>query len=843
MKRILLLPLFAVLFASASSVLADGFIIIDESHWQPAPIFVVPVRPPPRPVQYVPVYQPVYRAYAPLEVTYHHVNVKIDGQIATTSVDQEFYNPNNTRLEGTYIFPIPKGGQIDKFTMEINGQKVQAELLAADKAREIYEDIVRKLKDPALLEYAGRDVFKVRVYPIEANSNKRITISYSQVLTADAGLISYTYPLNTEKFSAKPIRNVSIKVDLETPQPLKTIYSPSHNVEITRNGPNRATVGFEASNVQPDTDFSLYFAPVKDEVGMNLVTSKVRGEDGYFLLLASPGVDVKEREVVPKDVVFVLDTSGSMAGKKMTQAKKALEFCVENLNESDHFELIRFSTEVEPLFDQLRTASQANREKAENFIKDLTANGATAIDDALKKALSMRPMGSSRPFAVIFLTDGMPTIGVTDDEQILANVKRHDEGQTRIFCFGIGTDVNTHLLDRLTEQSRGYSTYVLPEEDLELKVSSFFAKIKDPVLANPTLRFTGDIRATKLYPSPLPDLFKGEQLVVAGRYTGSGNAAIIVEGRVNGAIRTYTYEVKFPETSYDHDFIPRLWATRRVGYLLDEIRLHGENAELRDEVTQLARKYGIVTPYTAYLIVEDEARRGVAVNMRSLQDMDKDTLVRHEAAQSWAELNSAVAGERAIAGAQLNQSMQQQAQNAASAASGMGGFGMGADRPGGGGMGGGGRAGRGGAAPTADSANFAYDYAGASLGLPSAAAPSGPAAGGVGGYNSANGLSARAQQGGQAKTRTASPAEQAREKLVQYSQQSQFVNGRNFFQNGKQWLDSEVQNNQEAKHIRLQFNSKDYFDFLAKNQQALPWLALGQNVEFLLDGTVYEVYE
>jgi Ca-activated chloride channel family protein len=800
MKKLLLLPLFAVLFASASPALADGFIIIEP----PGPIVIVP-RPQPRPGPYMP--PPVYHAYTPLEVTYHHVNVKIDGQIATTSVDEEFYNPNSQRLEGTYMFPIPKGGQIDKFTMEINGQQVQAELLSADKARSIYEDIVRKLKDPALLEYAGRDVFKVRIFPIEPNSNKRITISYSQILPSDGGLVSYVYPLNTEKFSAKPIKNVSIKVDLETKQSLKTIYSPSHSVEIKRNGSNRATVGFEASNVQPDTDFALYFAPEKDDVGLNLLTSKNFGEDGYFLLLASPGVDAKEREVVPKDVVFVFDTSGSMAGKKITQAKKALEFCVDNLNDSDHFELIRFSTEVEPLFDQLKSASEANRSKAQDFIKDLKANGATAIDDALKKALSMRPSDSSRPFVVIFLTDGMPTIGVTDDEEILKNVKRHDEGQTRIFCFGIGTDVNTHLLDRLTEQSRGYSTYVLPEEDLEVKVSNFYAKIKDPVLSNPTLKFTGDIRATKLYPSPQPDLFKGEQLVLAGRYSGHGNAAIIVEGKVNGSTRTYTYEVKFPEDSSDHDFIPRLWATRRVGWLLDEIRLHGENGELRDEVTQLARKYGIVTPYTAYLIVEDEARRGVAVNMRSMQEFDKDTTVLREAADSWKSLNSSVAGERAIAGAQLNQSMQYAAQTPSTASSGMGG-GFGGGAMGGGGGGFGGRGGRGG--------------------------------GGAGGYDSARqslGL------GGAPASPSAAPAEQAREKLVQYSQQSQFVNGRNFFQNGSQWTDSEVQNNQSAKHVRLQFNSPEYFTFLAKNQQAVPWLALGQNVQFVLDGTVYEVYE
>ena len=179
--------------------------------------------------------------------------------------------------------------------------------------------------------------------------------------------------------------------------------------------------------------------------------------------------------------------------------------------------------------------------------------------------------------------------------------------------------MNTHLLDKITEDTRAVSQYVLPEEDLEVKVSNFFSKIKEPVLANPTLKFTGDIRATKLYPSPLPDLFKGEQLVLVGRYSGNGDAAAIIEGTVNGRPGRFTYEVNFPEESDEHEFIPRLWATRRVGYLLDEIRLHGENAELRDEVTELARKYGIVTPYTAYLIVEDETRRNVPTPMRSLQ--------------------------------------------------------------------------------------------------------------------------------------------------------------------------------------------------------------------------------
>jgi Ca-activated chloride channel family protein len=733
---------------------------------------VVPPRwprpfPPPRP-----------HPFAPLDVNYVKVHTRITDQVAVTSVDQEFYNPNPARLEGTFVFPIPKGAHINKFTMEIDGKQVEAELLSADKARRIYEDIVRKLKDPALLEYAGRDVFKVRIFPIEPNSKKRITLSYTELLKADDGLVSYGLPLNTEKYSAKPIRSVSVKVDLESKRPLKSIYSPSHAVEVKRHSSTSATAGYEATDVQADTDFVLYFAPEKAEIGVNLLTHRKSDEDGYFLLLASPGVDVKEKQVVMKDVAFVLDTSGSMAGKKLEQARKALQFCVENLNDGDRFEIIRFSTEVEPLFDKLVKATEQNRAKANDFIKDLKPIGGTAIDDALRKALALRPGGEDRPFVVIFLTDGRPTIGTTDEDQIVANVKKENDARTRVFCFGIGTDVNTHLLDRITEDTRAVSQYVLPDEDLEVKVSNFFSKIKEPVLANPTLKFTGDIRATKLYPSPLPDLFKGEQLVLVGRYSGKGDAAVIVEGSVNGADRKFTYEVSFPEEASANEFIPRLWATRRVGYLLDEIRLHGENSELRDEVTELARKYSIVTPYTAYLILEDETQRNVPMPMRSLQGFDGDSGARREAAQAWGGFKDDRAGGKAVASARYGMAFK--SANAA--------------------------------APAA--VNGALE-ARRSLGL---ADMSGPAS-------------------------EASSADRSKERLVQYSQQTQFVAGKSFFQNDKQWTDSAVQKNPNAKRVRIQFASAEYFDLVAKNANALPWLALGQNVQFVLDNTIYDIYE
>jgi Ca-activated chloride channel family protein len=523
---------------------------------------------------------------------------------------------------------------------------------------------------------------------------------------------------------------------------------------------------------------------------VNLLTHRVSGEDGYFLLLASPGVDVKEKQVIPKDVAFVLDTSGSMAGRKLEQAKKALQFCVENLNDNDRFEIMRFSTEVEPLFDKLVEASSQNRSKAQEFVKELKPIGGTAIDDALKKALALHstldPRPSDRPFVIVFLTDGRPTIGTTDEDQIVAAVKKQGDGRTRIFCFGIGTDVNTHLLDRIAEETRAVSQYVLPEEDLEVKVSSFYSKIKEPVLANPILKFTGDIRANKLYPSPLPDLFKGEQLVLVGRYSGKGDSAVVVEGSVNGEAKKSTYEVKFPEEASDNQFIPRLWAMRRVGYLLDEIRLHGENAELRDEVTELARKYGIVTPYTAYLIMEDETHRDVPMSQRSLQSFERDRAVREEAAKAWHGFKNEVAGDTAVA----------------------------------------------------DS------LSGSALKLADAPAPA--LAGGELAFRRRYGFDGSAgsiNAGWPAASTMALGADTAQGRLVQYARQSQFVGGKNFFLNEKQWVDSAVQKYPNARRMEIQFGSPEYFDFVAKHSEALPWLALGQNVEFVLEKTVYLVRE
>lgn len=631
---------------------ADGLIVVREV---PPGVRPVPDRHP---------------AWAPLEVRYHHVTAKVTGRVAVTEVDQVFYNPGGSRLEGTYLFPIPKGAQIDAFSMDVNGKMTSAELLDAAKARGIYEEIVRQMRDPALLEYVGQGLFKVRIYPIEPRSEKRVKLKYTEILPQEGGLLRYLYPLNTEKFSARPLSSVSVKVEVELPEGIRTVWSPSHEVEVKRYGPKRAVVGFEAKDVRPDTDFQLFLAPAAgSDVSVHVMTWREPGEpEGTFLLVLSPSHDLAAERVVKKDLVFVLDTSGSMAeGRKLEQAKKALVFCLRNLNDGDRFEVVRFSTETEPLFGSLVAPSAANVAKAEAFVGGLKPIGGTAIEDALVQALEpLKTQGQrDRPYNVVFLTDGRPTVGSTNDDEIVSKaVAAMGERTVRVFSVGIGTDVNTHLLDRLSEKTRAASRYVLPKEDLELALSAFYEKLSHPVLASPRLRFRGPVKVTKLAPPQLPDLFRGEQIVVLGRYGGAGDAAITLEGTVNGAPRNYTWEASFPARATEHAFVPRLWATRRIGFLLDQIRLNGESAELRDEVTALARQYGIVTPYTAYLVLEDEARRNVPAGVRTIQAPAGDARGRAAAAEMYLDVRETKSGEAAVGGAQALDSLKR-AQNEA----------------------------------------------------------------------------------------------------------------------------------------------------------------------------------
>ena len=539
----------------------------------------------------------------------HHVNVSIDNQLATTKIDQVFANPNNRQLEGTYLFPLQDEVAVSNFVLYIDGEPVKAELLAKAKAKSIYEGIVRSMQDPALLEYVGTRAFQARVFPIPSNGERRIQLEYSQVIGVDSALARYTYPLRTDKFTNHPVGSLSVSVDLKSKHALKTIYSPSHEVAVNRKDDHQATISYEETNVNVIRDFACYYSLSDKDFGIDLITHRDDpDEDGFFMLLISPKYEIDKKKIIEKDFIFVLDRSGSMKGPKIEQAKKALRFCVENLNDGDRFNLILFNTDVEPFAEELVSVKK-NRKNALEFIDEITGNGGTNINEALLAAIS-DPPDSKRPRIVVFLTDGEATVGVTDATQILKNVSGINADKSRIFVFGIGYDVNVNLLDKMAEQNGGTRQYVKPKEDLEVAVSSFYTKVSEPVLVNLDLEIE-DIKTKNLYPQKLPHLFRGSQLTVLGRYVGSGKSKLILHGDINGERQEFSNNGKFTKNESDHQFLPRLWAQRKVAYLVDEVRLNGENKELVDEIVRLSEKYGIMTPYTSFLVTEDQKQNPV----------------------------------------------------------------------------------------------------------------------------------------------------------------------------------------------------------------------------------------
>ena len=569
------------------SFILSLLIILTSKIW--ADGFIVPVHPhPDRPL-------PPY-----LSIKYHHVEIKIDNQVAQTTVDQVFKNDYPQDLEGTYIFPIPEDASISKFSMYIGGEEIKREILDREQARRIYEDIVRRRKDPALLEYYGQGMFRARVYPIPAHGETRIKLSYSQVLKSENAICEYKYSLSTEKFSPTPLDNVKMDLIINSEVSIKNIYSPTHEIRVEKESDHKARVSYFEENTNPNKDFVLYYSLSEEEIGFNLLTYEDEKEGNFFMALFSPQIRRAEKPI-PKKIIFILDTSGSMQGEKIRQAKNALIFCLNGLNRGDSFNLIDFDDRVRVFDQKVSPATRGNVDAGIKFVESCEAEGGTDINSALLEGLKQLNPEDKTSY-IVFLTDGLPTVGINDVQRILQNVNAKNNS-VRIFVFGVGFDVNTHFLDRLARENHASSDYVTPDEDIEVKVSSFYKKISFPILSGLSLNFSR-IKPLELYPEELPDLFSGSQIIVLGKYEGAGNSIATLSGYTNEGKENYSYKVRFsPEEK--NSFIPRLWATRRIGYLTDQIRLYGKNEELVEEIVHLSKRYGIITEYTSFLIDAD----------------------------------------------------------------------------------------------------------------------------------------------------------------------------------------------------------------------------------------------
>lgn len=552
-----------------------------------------------------------------LTLTDMRVDVKIDGAIAHTTIRQTLRNDGSRMAEGKYMLPLPPGASVSDFAIVDGDKRLTGEVLNADQARQVYQDIVRKMRDPGLLEYQDSNTFSVAVFPFNPGESRTIEVSFNETLAGTGQLQSYYLPLRWAGWSY--CRDVSfvLNYDIDSRYELGTISSPDYGITVNRDGDYRARGSFEERVSDFSSDFTLHIGRRTSEFAASLTCFPSQsGEDGYFLLSLLAALPQKD-EYVPKDVLFVFDKSGSMAGEKIEQAKGALRFVLERLKSDDHFGLIYYDDVVYKLWDELHAATDDNVSQARESVEGLEDGGSTDINEALRQAADLMKSGS-RPQYVIFLTDGLPTAGECDIDNIINNAKANFNQDVKMFVFGVGYDVNTTLLDSLSYDHHGSATYVGPNEDIEVKVSEFYAKMSSPALVNIALEFDG-LKTYDIMPRELPDLFHNHEIHITGRFRGTPDRSVHVTllGDTNDGRQKFMDNID-SNLSTANNTVPRLWATRKVSYLLDQIRLHGDDKELLDEVDKLAMRFGIVTPYTSYLITEPQLYFDAAMRQQSL---------------------------------------------------------------------------------------------------------------------------------------------------------------------------------------------------------------------------------
>ncbi len=520
----------------------------------------------------------------------HYVNITVNDTYARFYVDQEFINEGPADIQGTYTFPVPSGS-IRNFQIIAGGKTIEGKLLGKEEARNLYRQYVTERGDASLLEYSGLDAFTASVY-LKRGETVRVQISYEQVISESAGTYSVFYPLSPERYSTRPIDPVDIRLEIYAAGKIGFIISPTHNISVSRLSNSSAVVSYYSKEI-PDRDFQVFYGVTQRDYDVKAIASKNGGEDGYFMLFVYPSP--ADAKAVPKDIIYVIDTSGSMQGTKLEQAKKALSYGLGSLNAGDRFSIISFSDTTGQFSGKLE--SSGSIASAQKFVDGLDASGTTDIQAPLELAASQFS-NDSREHIVVLLTDGEDTTGHTT-RSVLDSIKGCD---CRIFPFGVGTQVDFELLDRLAnDKGDGMPVYIRSDAELEGTLSAFYDKISKPLLHNVNISIQGDgIKSYDIYPKMISDVFYGGQIAIAGKYSGSGTGTVTVSGMAEGEEKSFDYQVAFPEND-SNPFVERTWAVRKVGYLLDTIALEGETEELRTEVTFLATKYGIPSPYTSYV--------------------------------------------------------------------------------------------------------------------------------------------------------------------------------------------------------------------------------------------------
>jgi Ca-activated chloride channel family protein len=581
--------------------------------------------------------------------------VTVENDTAKVEVEEVIDGPEKA-TPAVCLIPLPDG--VNPTSIRVSWGKTgaapkalgDATFLDSAKAQAMYETIARGGLTK-IMAFTGRPA--ILVPTVELGGKGKMSIAFGMKVKSTQGMHTLTCPMPAAGYAAGPVERVTVNIHLANKHPLRSIFSPTHPTTVNRKSPTEATASVKADRWTGMDDFRLYWAADTDALGLRVLAHRATDkEDGYFMLLGNPAGAAAERAVL-KDVIFVLDTSGSMRGEKIEQARAALDYCIGHLDRTDRFNIVTFGTDVKMFKDDLVDATPDSLKAAQAFIEDVVAHGQTNISGALEKALAGKP-AAGRERIMIFVTDGAPTVGERSPDKIVEQVKKQNVG-TRIFVMGVGNDVNAHLLDQLAEVTDGASEYFAPREELDAKVAALYDRLSHPVLSGVTVSF-GESGAKSVLPSKVPVLFKGSEIMMVGRYKHGGKHTFTIAGTLAGQPVKYTCAADLPEGAGEvsSEFLAPLWAARQIGYLLQEIRLRGANKELVEEVVRLSKQYGIVTEYTEFIAMAGPNAKGGDIVAEAGKRL---AMARREQAGQWA-VNQAVNDKqlqmRAVAGAAAN---------------------------------------------------------------------------------------------------------------------------------------------------------------------------------------------
>lgn len=551
----------------------------------------------------------------PIVRTSSEVRAELVGRAVRYEVSETFLNRGATVGEADYVFPLPAGAAFEALQLSINGEMVSGETLPADRARQVYEDIVRRMRDPALVEWMGAGMLRTRIFPIQPGEEKRVVVRFQGLARREGSAIRVDYVRGTPPRATRlPMvdavmirRGGAASADIRESANVFTFtypasseygdaYSPTHSLrDRTRDGRHVVTAEGDAREL-------TILLPLRNPNATSLSILANRpdaDESGFALIAISP--PTATARTTPRDVTFVVDVSGSMRGEKLQQAKAAGHRILSSLGRGDRFRLVDFSTDVRDFRDGWTPATEGNLAAAGRYLDDLRAEGSTNISGALEEALTSESTTGRLPL-VVFVTDGEPTVGERSPDAISARVSRL-RGDARLFTFGVSADVNTTLIEQLALEGRGTAQFVRAGESVEHAVSLLATRLTSPVITDIRVH-ADDVTLRQLQPQLPLDLYAGQDLILLARYDGNGDATIRLDGRSADGPVHWSTRANFPARERANPFVGRLWAAQRLGWLAAEKRKNGATTELDAEIKSLGERFGIPTEFSSYLVVE-----------------------------------------------------------------------------------------------------------------------------------------------------------------------------------------------------------------------------------------------